>query len=123
MNRRNDVARHARVVWLALLAACSGPVLAQAQAPAPAAPATDAPAAPALPPNPPMATPAAPTVFAIRGFQVQGDNPLGDGETSQVLAPFLRANATIETLQQATAALETALRNKGFSLHRVALPP
>ena len=62
-------------------------------------------------------------VFAIRGFEVTGDNPLGEGETAKVLAPFLRADATIETLQKATAALETALRGQGFGLHRVALPP
>ncbi|ROZ72180.1 ShlB/FhaC/HecB family hemolysin secretion/activation protein [Ramlibacter sp. WS9] len=71
----------------------------------------------------PMAAPAAPPVFAIRGFKITGDNPLGDGETTQVLAPFLRADATIDTLQKATSALETALRSKGFGLHRVALPP
>lgn len=100
------------VIALAALAAC-GATLAQA----PAAPAP-APAA-----NPPMAASAPATVFAIKGFKVIGDNPLGDGDTSRVLAPFLRANATIETLQQATAALETALREKGFGLHRVALPP
>jgi hypothetical protein len=35
----------------------------------------------------------------------------------------VRADATLETLQQATAALEKALRDKGFGLHRVALPP
>ena len=97
------------VIALAALAAC-GATLAQAPAPAPAA-------------NPPMAASAPATVFAIKGFKVIGDNPLGDGDTSRVLAPFLRANATIETLQQATAALETALREKGFGLHRVALPP
>jgi hemolysin activation/secretion protein len=62
-------------------------------------------------------------VFAIKGFQVTGDNPLGDGETAAVLAPYLRANATLSTLQDATAALEKALRDKGFGLHRVALPP
>ena len=61
--------------------------------------------------------------FAIKGFQVTGDNPLDDGETSRVLAPYLRADATIETLQKATAALEAALRERGFGLHRVALPP
>lgn len=67
---------------------------------------------------------AAPTpVFAIRGFQVTGDNPLGEGETARVLAPFVRADATIETLQKATAALEAALKERGFGLHRVALPP
>src|SRR5437870_3077780 len=58
-------------------------------------------------PVPAMSTPAASPVFAIKGFKVTGDNPLGDGETSRVLAPFLRADATIETLQKATAALET----------------
>jgi len=74
-------------------------------------------AAPAMP-----AAAAAP-VFAIKGFKVTGDNPLGDGETSRVLAPFLRADATMDTLQKATATLETALRDRGFGLHRVALPP
>jgi hemolysin activation/secretion protein len=78
---------------------------------------------PAAPANPPMAAPAPPPVFAIRGFQVEGENPLGEGETARVLAPFLRTNATLETLQQATAALEGALRDKGYGLHKVALPP
>ena len=78
-----------------------------------------------------QATPAAPAaaasapspVFAIKGFKITGDNPLGEGETSKVLAPFLRADATIDTLQKATQSLETALRDKGYGLHRVALPP
>jgi hemolysin activation/secretion protein len=72
---------------------------------------------------PAMAAPAASPVFAIKGFKITGENPLGDGETTQVLAPFLRADATMETLQKATTALEAALRSKGFGLHRVALPP
>jgi hemolysin activation/secretion protein len=83
-------------------------------------------AAPALAQVPgatPAAAPPAVPVFAIRGFKITGENPLGDGETTQVLAPFLRADATIETLQKATSALEAALRGKGFGLHRVALPP
>ncbi len=45
----------------------------------------------------PMAAPAPTPVFAIKGFKVTGENPLGDGETARVLAPFLRADATIET--------------------------
>ena len=98
--------RHSPVALLVLASLAGGPA-AFAQAPA----------APAMP------APAASPVFAIKGFQVTGDNPLGDGETSRVLAPFLRANATIETLQQATTALETELRSKGYGLHRVALPP
>lgn len=71
----------------------------------------------------PMASPAPSPVFAIRGFKVTGDNPLDNGETSRALAPYLRADATMETLQKATAALEAALRDKGYGLHRVALPP
>src|SRR6185369_12918098 len=62
-------------------------------------------------------------VFAIKGFKVTGENPLGEAETARVLMPFVRSDANMETLQKATAALETALRDKGFGLHRVALPP
>jgi hemolysin activation/secretion protein len=76
-------------------------------------------------PGAPAAMPqaAASPVFAIRGFKVNGDNPLGAGETANILAPYLRANATMETLTQATAALEAELRRRGYGLHRVALPP
>jgi hemolysin activation/secretion protein len=62
-------------------------------------------------------------VFAIKGFKVAGENPLGEAETARVLMPFVRSDANMETLQKATAALETALRERGFGLHRVALPP
>ena len=72
--------------------------------------------------NPEMAVQATP-VFTIKGFNITGENPLADGDTSRVLAPFLRADATLNTLQKATAALETALRDQGFALHRVVLPP
>ncbi len=95
----------AAAAWL-LCAAVPG----QAQTPPPAQPAAAMPAS---------VTP----TFAIKGFKITGENPLGDGDTTRVLAPFLRADATIDTLQKATAALETALREKGFGLHRVALPP
>ncbi len=40
-----------------------------------------------------------------------------------MLAPYLRTDATIETLQKATSALEAALKDKGYTLYRVALPP
>ncbi|MDB5861883.1 MAG: hemolysin activation/secretion protein [Ramlibacter sp.] len=101
--------RQALAALLALTAGTSG-----AQAPAPSAPARS---------MPPMATPAAPAVFPIRGFAIEGENPLGEAESSRVLAPFVRPDATLETLQQATTALETALRAAGYGLHRVALPP
>ena len=101
-----------RLSLLALaLAGVQGTVVAQTTTPA-AAPAT------ALA----MTAPAKP-VFAIRGFDISGDNPLPAGETSRVLAPFLRADATIDTLQKATAALEASLKERGYALHRVVLPP
>ncbi|OYU43633.1 MAG: peptidase S37, partial [Burkholderiales bacterium PBB4] len=62
-------------------------------------------------------------VFIIRGFDITGENPLPAGDTSRILAPFLRTDATMETLQKATAALELALKDKGYGLHRVSLPP
>ncbi|MCY7306117.1 MAG: hypothetical protein LH632_08205 [Rhodoferax sp.] len=69
-----------------------------------------------------MNAPAKPE-FAIRGFDISGDNPLPAADTTRILAPFLRANATIETLQMASAALEEAFKQRGFALHRVVLPP
>lgn len=108
LERQAPFARPALAALAAALAAGS----VAAQGPAPAAPAT-----------PPMAAPAPTPVFAIRGFQVEGENPIGDDEARRVLAPFVRPDATLQTLQQATAALEAALRDKGFGLHRVALPP
>jgi hemolysin activation/secretion protein len=113
MNRGIRAPRPPRQALAALLALAAG---AGAQTPAPTVPAP----ARAVPP---MASPAAPAVFPIRGFVIEGDNPLGEAEASRVLAPFVRADATLETLQQATAALEAALRAAGFGLHRVALPP
>lgn len=66
--------------------------------------------------------PAPEPVFAIRGFQVTGENPLGEDETARILRPYVREDATIGTLQQAAAALEASLRFRGFGLHRVSLP-
>ncbi len=71
----------------------------------------------------PSSTSAPTPSFVIRGFDITGDNPLADGEVSSILAPYLRTDATIETLQKATAALEAALKDKGYTLYRVALPP
>jgi len=102
-SRSGGRARLGLLAWAAL--AATTPAFAQAPAPAPMAAAAPSP------------------VFAIKGFKVTGENPLGDGETARVLAPYLRADATIEVLQKATAALEAALRDKGYGLHRVALPP
>lgn len=99
-------ARPVLTALVGLVAACHTGLYAQ-QAPVPA---------------PVQASPASPS-FVIQGFDITGDNPLADGEASRILAPYLRADATIETLQKATAALEAALKDKGYILHRVVLPP
>ena len=66
---------------------------------------------------------AAATVFPISGFALSGENPLGSADSDRVLAPFIGPNRTLETLQQATAALEAELKAQGFALYRVILPP
>ena len=107
--------RMAKLLWglLALPATLAGAV-AQAQTASPAVPTTA---------QTTVAEASAGPVFQIRGFNVTGDNPLSGDETSRVLAPFLRSDATLDTLQKATQALETAMKAKGFALHKVALPP
>jgi hemolysin activation/secretion protein len=58
----------------------------------------------------------------ILGFNIRGNNPLSQNETGKALAPFLRAEASRDVLQQATTALEAALHDAGFGSHRVTLP-
>ncbi len=71
----------------------------------------------------PAAAASSSPAFKISGFDVTGVNPLGTDETRRVLAPFQRDDATIDSLQKATAALEAALKERGFGLYRVSLPP
>jgi hemolysin activation/secretion protein len=63
------------------------------------------------------------TAFPIQGFELRGEIPLTSDETTRILAPFIRADGNLTTLQQAGAALEAALKEKGYALHRVTLPP
>lgn len=71
---------------------------------------------------PVAAAPANPS-FRIRGFELTGDIPLPAEETTRILAAYISNQATIDTLQKASAALEAALKERGFALHRVSLPP
>jgi hemolysin activation/secretion protein len=61
--------------------------------------------------------------FPIQGFELKGEIPLSSDETTRILAPFIRTNGNLSTLQQAASALEAALKEKGYGLHRVTLPP
>lgn len=97
-------------LWAAGVLAVAG-VPAQAQpVGAEPAPATQAPVVAAAPP------------LRLRGFTVIGDNPLDEAATQQVVAPFLRAEVGMDTLQEVTSSFEAALAAKGFALHRVVLP-
>ena len=61
--------------------------------------------------------------FPISGFEIHGESPLSQEESSRVLSPFIGPDGTLVTLQKATAALEAELKAKGFALLRVSLPP
>jgi hemolysin activation/secretion protein len=111
-NPRQTAQPGAKLGLLAL--ALSGAWSAAAQTAEQASPPASLAAAKAAPPA---------ASFAIKGFEVLGDNPLSQADTTAALAPFLRADASIDTLQKATAALEAALRDHGYGLHRVVLPP
>ena len=66
--------------------------------------------------------PATPQVV-VKGYRVEGDNPLGEARVQAVLAPFAGSAVGLERLQAAAEALEAALREAGFGFYRVILPP
>lgn len=63
-----------------------------------------------------------PLVFTVDAFEVTGDNPLDPATTAKTLAPFTGDYDGIDALYAAKDALESALRERGFSFHRVGLP-
>ncbi len=65
----------------------------------------------------------APVHFTVARYEVSGDNPLSPGETRSLLAPYTGEQAGIEQLEAATRTLEKALISRGYSFHRVVLPP
>lgn len=78
---------------------------------------------PALAQVPMPATTGAQASFAITDFEIGGESPLPQARMKSLLAPFITPQATLDTLQKATAALEAELKARGFALHRVSLPP
>lgn len=61
--------------------------------------------------------------FAVTGYSVEGDNPLSVADTQSLLASYTGEALTLDRLQSAANALETALRDRGFSFLRVVIPP
>ncbi|MFC3148157.1 ShlB/FhaC/HecB family hemolysin secretion/activation protein [Piscinibacterium candidicorallinum] len=69
---------------------------------------------------------AAPASITISEFKIEGSNPLGEARTQRLLQPFtgeVSGDAQVlERLQGAAKALEAALQEAGWGLHRVVLP-
>jgi hemolysin activation/secretion protein len=63
------------------------------------------------------------TRFAVNAYSVEGDNPLSAADTQSLLAPFTGEAMTIDRLQAAAGALETALKDRGYGFLRVIIPP
>ena len=61
--------------------------------------------------------------FNVDAFDVTGENPLGRQETDALLAPYLGEQAGFLGLSNAAEVLESAIRAKGYTFHRVIVPP
>ena len=61
--------------------------------------------------------------FAVRAFELEGELPIPRERALAILAPYAGESVRIEDLQSAASALETELVSRGFSFHRVVLPP
>ena len=61
--------------------------------------------------------------FAVERFEVEGDNPLSEARTREVLAPFIGEHAGVDGLLAAADALERAIEDAGVAFQRVVLPP
>jgi len=70
-----------------------------------------------------IAQPAAPEVLLeVTRYAIEGENPLSEAETQAVLAPHVGRHRALATIEAAALALESALRARGYSFHRVILP-
>ena len=61
--------------------------------------------------------------FTVERFAVEGDNPLHEARTQEVLSPFTGEHAGVDGLLAAADALERAIRDAGVAFQRVVLPP
>jgi hemolysin activation/secretion protein len=61
--------------------------------------------------------------FNVSAFIIEGENPLTQEETNEILKPYHGEQAGLEGLHAAASALEVALVKAGHSFHRVILPP
>ena len=60
--------------------------------------------------------------FEVTSFVIEGENPLAD-DAYGILQPYLGQQTGLEGLSQAAESLTNALKARGYSFHRVILPP
>lgn len=61
--------------------------------------------------------------FEVDAFEVTGPNPLDRSETDALLEPYLGEQAGFLGLANAAEVLEQAIRSRGYTFHRVIVPP
>jgi len=61
-------------------------------------------------------------LLEVRQFSLEGENPLSEQEAQSILAPHLGRHTSLATIEAAANALETAMRGRGYSFHRVIVP-
>lgn len=88
-----------KTLCLVMLTGQSGWAQAQSAAPAPVEPTLD-----------------------IRRYVLEGESPLSAEETQAVLAPYLGDKRSLRNIEAAAAALERAMRERGFAFHRTFVP-
>ncbi len=64
-----------------------------------------------------------PITLRVERFEVTGDNPLSAADTDAALQPYLGEYSDLQGLLAAVDALEQALRDRGYSFHRVGILP
>lgn len=63
-----------------------------------------------------------PPLLEVTRFIVEGDNPLSETETQALLARHLGRHENLTTLEAAATSLQEAIRERGYSFHRVIVP-
>lgn len=61
-------------------------------------------------------------LLEVKQFALEGENPLSEQEAQSILAPHLGRHTNLATIEAAANALETAMRGRGYSFHRVIVP-
>jgi hemolysin activation/secretion protein len=70
-----------------------------------------------------LATAPPEATFTVTGFEISGENPIGNDKSQEVLKPYLGPQTDITRLEAARRALADAIHNSGVGLYRVVLPP